>query len=111
MSFIIEISTCGSVSCCTLEGTEIEGPLLADLQDCNASGDCEEACQFILDHYSPEIRIVRRTEFGYYENDFATPAEKAEVCRGIYFDSESDFDDEDLADLYLVWSAAGQLEM
>ena len=108
-SFIIEISSCGSVSCCKMDGEELDGEPLADMLDCNASGDVEDACQYILDHYKPEFRTVRKTG-DKYENVIASPEEKAQVCREIYFESETDFTDEDKANLYLVWQGASDLE-
>ena len=54
-SFIIEISFCGSVTCCTNDGNELEGEKLSDMNDCNGSGDAEPACKYILDTYKPEF--------------------------------------------------------
>ncbi|ELT51210.1 hypothetical protein [Brucella intermedia] len=57
-----------------------------------------------------DFRIVARNAGGEYENRAATAEEKAETCRAIYFESESDFTDEKTADLYLIWQAAAELE-
>jgi len=103
--FIIEISLCGSVSVCKMDGSEIDGDLLNDLADCNASGDCEPACRYVLDQYKPEFRIVRKVG-DKYENVIASAKEKKAVCKTIYFDSETDFDDEDNCNVYLMWEAA-----
>ena len=107
--FIIEISLCGSVDCCTNDGEEISGQLLADLMDCNKSGDCEDACTYVLNTYNPEFRIVRKVN-NEYQNVIASSEEKYTVCKEIYFESESDFTDEQCANLFLVWQAAISLE-
>ncbi|MCD0459540.1 hypothetical protein [Roseiconus lacunae] len=108
-AFIIEISLCGSVTCCTLDGKELEGETLSNLNDCNRSGDAEPACQYILDTYKPEFRIVRRVGH-VYQNVVASKEEKLQVCREIYGGSNTNFNDEDNANLYLVWAAASNLE-
>lgn len=108
-SFIIEISLCGSVTCCTNDGNELDGEMLSDMNDCNRSGDAEPACQYILDHYKPEFRIVRNVD-GKYQNVIASKEEKHQVCREIYGGSDTNFNDEDTANLYLVWAAASDLE-
>tara|TARA_A100001391_G_scaffold204890_1_gene202322 strand:- start:2316 stop:2924 length:609 start_codon:yes stop_codon:yes gene_type:complete len=108
-SFIIEISLCGSVTCCTTDGDELDGKMLSDMNDCNGSGDAEPACQYILDNYKPEFRIVRRVS-GEFQNVIASKEEKLQVCRGIYGGSDTNFSDEDNANLYLVWAAASSLE-
>ncbi|MCC9602863.1 hypothetical protein LOC67_20120 [Stieleria sp. JC731] len=107
-SFIIEISLCGSVTCCTLDGKKLEGETLSDMHDCNHSGDAEPACQYILDTYKPEFRIVRRVD-DVYQNALASAEEKDQVCREIYGGGGSKFNEED-ANLYLVWAAASNLE-
>lgn len=108
MSFIIEISQRGSVMVCNMDGSEIDGELLQDLQDCNASGDCEPACRYVLDRYKPEFRIVKQID-GQYQNVIASSQDKAAICKSIYFESYSDFNDEPTADLYLIWQAASEL--
>jgi len=108
-SFIIEISLCGSVTCCATDGEELKGELLSDMCDCNRSGDAEPACQYILDNYKPEFRIVLRVGDD-YQNVIASKEEKAQVCREIYGGSDTDFTDEDNANMYLVWTAAFALE-
>lgn len=108
-SFIIEISLCGSVTCCTNDGNELDGEILSDMNDCNRSGDAEPACQYILDNYKPEFRIVRRVG-DVYQNVIASKEEKYQVCREIYGASDTNFSDEDNANLYLVWAAASDLE-
>ena len=109
-SFIIEISLCGSVTCCTNDGDELEGEMLSDMNDCNGSGDAEPACQYILDHYKPEFRIVRSIG-GEFQNVIASKEEKSQVCRENYGGSETNFNDENNANLYLVWAAASNLEV
>ncbi len=106
--FIIEISLCGYVGACQANGEELEGQPLIDLQRC-ARGDGELACQYVLDTYRPEFRIVRKTGND-YENVTASLDEKTKVCHDIYFESDTDFTQEANANLYLVWSAAGDLE-
>ena len=108
-SFIIEISLCGSVTCCTIDGQELEGETLLDMNDCNGSGDAEPACQYILDNYKPDFRIVRRVG-DVYQNVISSKEEKLLVCRELYGGSGTDFSDEDIANLYLVWAAASNLE-
>ena len=108
-SFIIEISLCGSVTCCTTDGNELEGEMLSDMNDCNGSGDAEPACQYILDHYKPESRIVRSIG-GEFQNVIASKEEKSQVCRENYGGSETNFNDENNANLYLVWAAASSME-
>ncbi len=108
-SFIIEISLCGSVTCCTTEGQELEGEMLWDMNDCNGSGDAEPACKYILEIYKPEFRIVRNVG-GEFQNVVASKEEKLQVCREIYGGSDTYFTDEDNANLYLVWAAASNLE-
>lgn len=108
-SFIIEISLCGSVTCCTHDGNELVGEMLSEMNDCNRSGDAEPACRYILDTYKPEFRIVRNVA-GKYLNVIASKEEKSQVCRVIYGGSETNFNDEDNANLYLVWAAAADLE-
>lgn len=78
--------------------------------DCTDSGDAEPACVYVRDHVGIDFRIVARNAGGEYENRAATASEKAETCRAIYFDSETDFTDEKTADLYLIWQAAAELE-
>ena len=85
------------------------GEMLADMNDCNRSGDAEPACRFILDAYKPEFRIVRKVR-GKYQNVIAFSEEKSQVCREIYGGSETNFNDEGNANLYLVWAAASDLE-
>lgn len=99
-------------SACLINGDEIETDpdILQHLEDCNRSGDCEPACRYILEQLGVEFRIVALNASGEYENRFATADEKADTCRAIYFDSDSDFSDESLAESYLVWEAASHLE-
>lgn len=108
---IIEISPIeGRASACLIDGSEIasDADILADMKDCNKSGDCEDACQFVIDQIGVEFRIVARDEKGNYENRLATDDEKQQTCESIYFDSETDFSDIDKAELYLVWQAASE---
>lgn len=110
--FIIEISLQGEVTSCSNDGasllaTEYE----SDLMDCNAGGDVEPACLYVLDTFKIDWRIVARNASGDYENRIATHEEKAKCAREIYFESESDFEgDERLCETYLVWQAASDLQ-
>ena len=108
-SFIIEISSCGSVNACKLDGEAIDGDLLNDLMDCTGSGDVEGPCQYVLDQYKPQIRTVKQIN-GEYQNVLADAEDKAAVCREIVCDSDTDFTDEDNANLYIVWEAAHSVE-
>lgn len=108
---IIEISLGGEVTTCTPEGASLLGSAYEqDMMDCNASGDAQPACEYVLDVHTPEFRIIAKGEDGSYENRLATPEEKATCCREIYFESETDFTDERWAEIYLVWAAASDLE-
>lgn len=104
MSLIIELCLSGSVTVICEDETTLE-----HLRDCNASGDCEPACRYVLDHCNPEFRIVKKVN-GEYQNVCASPEDKRSICEQIYFESDTDFSDEDNADLYLVWEAAHDLE-
>lgn len=103
--FIIEISTCGSVTACTNDGGMLLGDTLDDVLDCTASGDCESACRYLKQAYDIDWRTVKRID-GEYQNVTANAEDKRKVCEEIYFDSESDFSDEELAEVYLIWEAA-----
>jgi hypothetical protein len=104
MSLTIELCLSGSVSViCEDEAT------LEHLRDCNASGDCEPACRYVLEHCNPEFRIVKKID-GEYQNVVASPEDKRSICEEIYFESDTDFSDEDNANLYLVWEAAHDLQ-
>jgi len=81
---------------------------LLDLADCIRGGDAEPMCAYVRDHHAPAFRIIARNAAGEYENREATAEEKAETCRAIYFDSETEFDDEETAELYLIWQAADE---
>jgi hypothetical protein len=91
-----------------MSGEEIStDPAVAfDWADCARSGDCEQACRYVIDHVGVEFRTVARNDKGKYENRLATADEKAATCRAIYFDSDSDFTSERTAETYLVWEAA-----
>jgi hypothetical protein len=105
--FIVELSLCGSVSVCRKNGRPISkrSNLGRDLLDCCASGDCEPAIRYVLEKYKPEFRIVRRVDSDYV-NVLASAEEKRQVCNTIYWESESDFNVEHTAELYLLWQAA-----
>lgn len=81
-----------------------------DIADCTASGDCEPACAYVRDHIGVQFRIIARNEHGGYENRPATELEVERTARAIYFDSESDFSDMNVAALYLIWDAAHNAE-
>lgn len=111
MAFIIEVSTQGEITTCTQNGESLIGSeFYQDMMDCTGSGDAEPACSFVRDHLKPEFRIVAKNADGGYENRLAIPEEKAACCSEIYFESDTDFTDEDTAELYLIWQAACDLE-
>jgi hypothetical protein len=99
-------------SACLMNGDEVatDPEVAQHLADCNASGDCEDACRYVLRHVGVEFRTVARNAAGQYENRLATDDEKAATCRAIYFDSDTDFSDPSMAELYLVWDAARDVE-
>ena len=85
---------------------DVPEDLAADILDCTRSGDCEPACEYVRRHLRPEFRTVARNAAGEYENRPATDAEISETARRIYFDSATDFDDVEHAEMYLIWQAA-----
>lgn len=112
MTFIIEICPNeGSAQGCTMSGDGLLGTEFeSDIMDCNKSGDCEPACEFVRDQLKPEFRIVAKDANGKYENRIATAKEKQATCEEIYFESETDFSDESTAETYLIWQMACNLE-
>lgn len=80
------------------------------IDDCCASGDNEDACEYIRDTIGVDWCIVAKDANGEYENREATAAEKQEVCEAIYYDSETDFSNEALAETYLIWYAAASAQ-
>lgn len=108
---LIEISG-DCVLACLPDGRAVseDSEVAEALADCSTSGDCEDACRYVLDHIGVEFRTVALNAAGDYENRLATDEEKAETCREIYFDSERDFTESDWADVYLVWHAASMEE-
>ncbi len=110
---IIEISPNEPrTSPCLMSGAEVgeDSEVAEALADCSASGDVQDACEYVRDVIGVEFRIVARNEAGEYENRLATAAEKEATARAIYFESESDFADENLAEVYLIWDAACSLD-
>jgi hypothetical protein len=99
-------------SACLMNGESVsaDADVARDMADCTRSGDCEQPCLYVLDHVGVEFRIVAKNAAGEYENRLATPEEKADTARAIYFDSDSDFSDERTAETYLVWEAAHGVE-
>jgi hypothetical protein len=100
-------------SACLMNGDAVSSdPDVAEhLSDCTRSGDCEDACRYVVRHVGVEFRIMaRNAASGEYENRLATADEKAATCRAIYFDLDSDFSDETLAEIYLVWEASHGVE-
>ena len=83
---------------------DVPADLAEDLLDCTRSGDCEPACEYVRRHLRPEFRIVARNAAGEYENRLATDDEILETARAIYFETE--FDDVERAEMYLIWQAA-----
>ena len=111
---IIEISPIEPrATACLMDGSEIatNPDILSDMNDCNASGDCQEACEYVRDQIGIEFRIVAiDPATGKYKNRLATDNEMQATCEAIYFDSETDFSDSDTAKSYLIWQAASDLE-
>jgi hypothetical protein len=96
---------------CLANGESVRGSRFdSDIADCRASGDVQDACEFVRDRIGVAFRIVARNTAGDYENRLATAEEKAETCRAIYFESETDFSDESTAETYLIWQAACDVE-
>ena len=96
---------------CTMRGDDIAGSQWeSDIADCRASGDCQDACEYVLDDIGVKFEIIAQDESGKYVSRDATPAEKQATCEAIYFESETDFSDERWADIYLVWEAAANEE-
>ena len=94
-------------SMCTASGASLRrSPHKSDVLDCTGSGDAQPACEYIRDVIGVDFRIVARDAAGNYRNRKATAEEKAETCRAIYFESETDFSDEAMAETYLIWEAA-----
>ena len=77
-----------------------------DIADCTGPGDAEEACAYIRDVIGVTFHIIARNANGEYENRQATDEEIEATARAIYFESDSDFSDQDIAALYLIWEAA-----
>ena len=98
-------------SMCTAAGHSVRrSKHLRDVLDCTGSGDAQPACEYVRDAIGVDFRIVARQADGTYRNRKATAAEKAETCRAIYFESETDFSDEATAETYLIWEAANGVE-
>jgi hypothetical protein len=81
---------------------------VAALMDCTRPGDVQEACEFVLNQVDVEFHIIARNSEGAYENRPATAEEKEATARAIYFDSDADFSDESIAEMYLVWEASAE---
>lgn len=105
-NLIIHLSTCGHVS---IDDESLTSTTREDILDCASQGDCQEACEYILDNYDVDFHICRIID-GEGSIYSASIAEKSFICRENACDSESDFTDEPTADMYLVWFAAGNLK-
>ena len=100
------------LSVCLPSGESVltDSVVAADLQDCCKSGDCQEACEYVLDVLGVQFNIIKTVD-GKVVKVPATHEEKAVVCKAIYFDSNTDFHgDERWCDIYLVWEAASQVD-
>lgn len=87
-------------SLCTAYGESITGSQWeSDILDCTSSGDCQDACEYVLDNIGVEFRIVAKDSNGQYVNRIATDQELLDTCKAIYFDSETEFS---VADMYRV---------
>ena len=112
MSFIVELCDRNCISLYRKNGSRIgkRSSLYADLSDCNKSGDCEDACRFVLKHHKPEFRIVKKID-GNYENVVADFADKIAICKKIYFDSNFKWEEsEKWCEIYLIWQCAAELD-
>lgn len=110
---IIEISPREPrASACLMNGASVaeDSEVAEAFADCLGSGDAQPACDYVRDHLGVDFRIVAMNEAGAYENRAATAEEKAETCRAIYFESDTDFTDESTAETYLIWEAAAEAE-
>lgn len=111
--FIVQICPYeGVADPCLMNGKAIsDDAVIAEaLADCCKSGDVQPACEYVRDQMDIEWRIVARNAAGEYENRLATFEEKARTAREIYFESEADFGDESIVDMYLIWQAANMAE-
>jgi len=105
--FIVELTGDG-MSACRMDGREIKGGKLFEaLERCTARGDCEDACRNVLSLFRPEFRVVKQIG-GEYQNVVADHDDKRRACLTVYGDrdSRSDFDDESMCEVYLIWQAA-----
>ena len=104
MRYIVEICPIEPrASICGMNGESVDSH--QEIADCRASGDCQPACEYVLS-LGVQFRIVARDDSGKYVNRLATDSEIEATAREIYFDSESDFSNMDVARLYLIWQAA-----
>jgi len=83
-----------------------ESDLAGDLKDCTGQGDAEDSCRYVARAY--DVQFVIADKDLDFERRPATEEEIRETCDAIYFDSDSDFTDSDLAEVYLIWEAANQ---
>lgn len=102
---IIEIDAENATMCLANGGGVSGSEYETDILDCVSSGDCQGACEYVLDQIGVEFCIVAKNAAGDYENRQATPAEKQATCETIYFESETDYSGERWADIYLTWEA------
>ncbi len=75
-----------------------------DVLACTLPGNVEPDCRYLLS-LGVDFRIVAQSAKGEYENRKATDQEITDTAKAIYFESESDMGDLELAKVYLVWSA------
>lgn len=108
-SLVIELSNYGCVIALNDRGGELSGSARGDMLDCTRSGDVEPACQYILEAYEIDWRIVKTVD-GEYQNVTADADDKRKICEQIYFESDSDFSDEETSEMYLIWEAASNIE-
>jgi len=83
---------------------DAESTLATDLLDCTKSGDAEPACDYVAQTYDVQF-IVADPALDYARRP-ALDSEITETCKAIYFDSDSDFDDSDICESYLIWETA-----
>jgi hypothetical protein len=111
-NLVIQICPHEPMSCMSLlNGESVRGSEYeADLRDCIKTGDCQQACEYVLDHIGVTFCIVAKDGSGKYENRLATRWEMQATCEAIYFELDSDFTDMRLAQICLVWDAASELD-
>lgn len=115
-AFIIEIIG-EDVSLYLADGSELtqEHDNAEDWNSCAASGDVQEACEYVRDNLAIDWRIVKRNPAtGEIENMEASDDDLQAVAEGMRANTitrwEADFSDPDTAKTYLVWQVASEFK-